>query len=309
MIRDTQDGLLCAQRATMRVDGAARLAKATVSLPLIGRCPRLVRRVVIVLVALTGSAMLVAHGETVPPKGNVDGRIRAVPYNRDEVYRLHGLIGWQIHLEFERGETFVGLSAGDLEAVTYGAEGNNFFLKPRAAIVSTNLTLITTRRTYHFEYSASAKRPTASDELIYSVRFVYPASGEDASQQAAERIAAALASNAAPGPHNTDYWYCGHKSLKPLSASDNGVHTRLRFPPQSDWPAVFVRHEDGVEALLNFTVRDGELIIHRVAREFILRRGKLTGCVVNRGFSGGSDRLPSGTVAPDVDRRIRSIEP
>ena len=49
----------------------------------------------------------------------------------------------------------------------------------------------------------------------------------------------------------------------------------------------------------------GDVIIHRVAQRFILRRGNLTGCVVNRGYAGGGKRLESGTVAPDVERRVQ----
>jgi type IV secretion system protein VirB9 len=63
-----------------------------------------------------------------------------------------------------------------------------------------------------------------------------------------------------------------------------------------------VRNDDASESLLNFSMQDGDVIIHRVARQFVLRRGKLTGCIVNKGFSGGGERLESGTVTPDVRR-------
>jgi type IV secretion system protein VirB9 len=87
------------------------------------------------------------------------------------------------------------------------------------------------------------------------------------------------------GPKNLDYWFCGSPSLRPVEASDNGLHTRLRFAEHAEWPAVLVREDDGSESLVNFSVRGRELLIHRVARQFILRRGKLVGCVVNRGFA------------------------
>jgi type IV secretion system protein VirB9 len=66
-----------------------------------------------------------------------------------------------------------------------------------------------------------------------------------------------------------------------------------------------LRNDDGTESLLNFHMDGGDVIVHRVARQYILRRGKLTGCVVNRGFTGGGTRLESGTVAPDVDRQVQ----
>jgi type IV secretion system protein VirB9 len=49
--------------------------------------------------------------------------------------------------------------------------------------------------------------------------------------------------------------------------------------------------------------------VHRVAKQFVLRRGKLTGCIVNQGFIGGGARLDSGTVAPGVERRVQGGVP
>jgi type IV secretion system protein VirB9 len=46
-----------------------------------------------------------------------------------------------------------------------------------------------------------------------------------------------------------------------------------------------------------------------VADRFILRRGKLTGCIVNKGFGGAGLRLDSGTVTPAVERRLQRATP
>ena len=53
----------------------------------------------------------------------------------------------------------------------------------------------------------------------------------------------------------------------------------------------------------------GDVVVHRVAREFILRRGKLAGCIVNQGFTGAGLRLDSGTVTPDVQRTVPGVVP
>src|SRR3984885_6495516 len=113
--------------------------------------------------------------ETVPVKGRVDGRIRTAVYNGEEVYRLRGYVGYQIDLEFETGEIFTGLGAGDLEGLSFVGQDNHLFLKPKAARVATNLTVLTTRRHYQFDYIALAQRPAADDPgVIYSLRFTYP---------------------------------------------------------------------------------------------------------------------------------------
>jgi len=245
--------------------------------------------------------------EIVPAKGAVDSRIRVAAYNGDEVYKLRGFVGYQIDLEFEAGETFTGLGAGDLEGLSFVGQDNHLFLKPKAAKVATNLTVLTNRRHYQIDYSAQSQRPTAEDQgVIYSLRFTYaPPPSQVAAEAAAKRVDSQLETASTHRPQNSDYWYCGQPTLKPVAASDDGVHTRLKFAANAELPAIFVRNEDGSESLLNFNIEAGDVIIHRVARRFILRRGRLTGCVVNQSFEGGGTRLGSGTVAPEVERRVQ----
>jgi type IV secretion system protein VirB9 len=249
--------------------------------------------------------------ETVPAKGGVDERIRSAAYNRDEVYRLRGIVGYQIDLQFESGETFTGLGAGDLEGLSFVGQDNHLFLKPKAAKVATNLTVLTSRREYQFDYAASLQRAPADDSgVIYALRFIYaPMPAQSAAEVEAKRLASQLDDASAKRSQNIDYWYCGEPALRPVGASDDGVHTRLRFAANADLPAIFVSSDDGSESLLNYSMDAGDIIVHRVAKRFILRRGKLTGCIVNQGFAGNGERLNSGTVAPEVERRVQGAAP
>jgi type IV secretion system protein VirB9 len=246
-----------------------------------------------------------ARAEIVPPRGDVDGRVRSAAYEGDQVYRLRGFIGYQIDLEFETGETFVGLGAGDIEGLSFFSQDNHLFLKPKAPKVATNLTVLTNRRHYQFDYATASLHPAIDDpEVIFVLRFIYPVP-KTASEGLAQ-IDAEL-NRASDRRQNFDYWYCGGSALRPVLASDDGIHTRFRFAANGDLPAIFVRGDDDSESLLNYSMEDGDVIVHRVARRFILRRGKLVGCVVNRGFVGGGTRLDSGTVAPTVERRLQGI--
>lgn len=251
-----------------------------------------------------------ARADVLPTAGSHDPRIRVASYSSEEVYRLYGFVGYQIDLQFEPGESFVGLGAGDIEGVSFVAEANHLFLKPKVAKVGTNLTVLTSKRHYQFDYAASGRRPDPLvDEIIYAVRFLYP---EEPSSKAANEARLAqerLAKATAEKPRNIDYWFCGHPAVKPIAASDDGVHTRIRFAPRAEQPAVFVKNDDGTESLLNFSMEEGDVVIHRVARQFIVRRGKLTGCIVNKGFGGSGDRLDSNTVSPEVSREVREVVP
>jgi type IV secretion system protein VirB9 len=264
--------------------------------------------------ALLGLALSVAAGlgaaETVPTRGSVDSRIRATTYNADEVYKLSGFVGYAIELIFEEGESFSGTGGGDLGGVTIDAHGNSVLLKPKAALVATNLVVFTDRRAYRFDYAVSARRPDEhTDELVYAVRFAYPPKKDANGDNIETKIERELAGAAKVRPRNVDYWYCGRKSIMPTAVSDDGVHTRLTFGDRSEIPAIFVRNEDGSESLLNFSMDAGDAVIHRVAPKFIVRRGRLTGCIVNLGFAGAGLRLDTGTVSPRIERDLKESRP
>ncbi|MEO8017851.1 MAG: TrbG/VirB9 family P-type conjugative transfer protein [Pseudomonadota bacterium] len=264
------------------------------------------RDAAMLVVCLSMSATTLA--EALPIRGKVDSRIRTASYSADQVYRLYGFVGYAIELIFEDGEAFTGKGGGDLEGVTIDAHANSVLLKPRAALVATNLVIYTDRRSYRFDYSVEVRRPSRlSDDLIYAVRFLYPPRPDGPSAE--EEIERELAKARAERPRNSDYWFCGHRSLRPVAASDDGVHTRLTFADRAEIPAIFVRNEDGTESLLNFSMNDGDVLVHRLAPKLILRRGKLTGCIVNQGFDGSGTRLDSGTVSPNVERESRALRP
>ena len=246
-----------------------------------------------------------AFAATVPERGALDSRIRVAPYAADEVYQLRGFVGYQIDLEFEVGESFVGLGAGDLESLTFAAQANHLFLKPRVPGTDTNLTVLTSRRAYHFDYSVSPAQPDPDEpEMIYVLRFSYPPPQAKESDAALTR-----ALEGAGAPRNLDYWYCGSPELKPIAAADDGVQTRLTFGPLQELPAIFLRNADGSESLVNFTVDGADVIVHRVSRRLTVRRGELTGCIVNAAFDRAGGHASSGTVTPAVERITRSPHP
>jgi type IV secretion system protein VirB9 len=241
-----------------------------------------------------------ARSESVPLRGIADSRIRTAVYDGNEVYRIHGFVGYEIDIQFEPGEYFVGIGAGDIEGVSFVSQDNHLFIKPKAKRVSTNLTVITTRRPYQFAYIASAlNAPDADGEVIFAVRFSYPPSHGDVVADGIDRM---LQQSATARARNLDYGYCGSSAVKPVAASDDGIHTRLRFGARAEQPGIFVLNDDGSESLLNFSMDGDDVVIHRVARQLIVRRGRLVGRIVNKGFTGSGERLKSGTVSPTVER-------
>ena len=251
-----------------------------------------------------------ARAEFLPVPGTLDARIRTVVYERDQVYRLYGFVGYALDLVFGAHERFEGLSAGDPKALIYSAHGNVLTLRPKALSVHTNITVTTSGHRYYFEYSATDRAPQEGIHVMYAVRFIYPERpARVRGPTAGERVTKALNRAEHARPVNRDYWYCGSAALRPVAASDNGIETRLTFGARSALPAVFVLNADGSESLVNFSMHQGVMVIERIAHRFVLRRGKLVGTVVNKGFAVGGERLASGTISPGVERVVRRVRP
>jgi type IV secretion system protein VirB9 len=258
-------------------------------------------------------ASLAAHAATTPTPGQADARVRVVAYNPDDVVELHGYTGYQIHIEWAPGEEFVDLGAGSTDGIQIGVDENHFFIKPKHDHVRTDITVITTRHTYHFDYfvSGAPTHTRGADAPVYSIRFTYPQDDAARAAEQAERRQAEqrIADAAARRPRNTDYWFCGSPALQPLSAFDDGIETHLRFAPNAELPAIFLLNDDDSESLLNFNVQNDELVLHRVARRFVLRRGGLIGCMVNKSFEGGTEHPKGNTVSAALERQTKGAVP
>jgi len=267
---------------------------------------RVLGTAVLLLVVGVPSAVVsigAASAAVVPPPGRTDARLREIEYREDQVVSLTGYVGYHIDIELEHGEQFVALGAGDSAAVDVAAEGPHVMLKPKAARVATNLTLVSSRRVYHFEYRTYEAQPPL-DTAIFALRFRYAVPPSKVAP-AATPVPAVARVMEPPRPPNTDYWYCGGPTLQPVAASDDGVQTRLTFASRGEWPAIFVRNEDGSESLLNFHAEGTTAVVHRVAPKFVLRRGRLVGCVENRGYAGSGNWVSGSVFGSDVSREVR----
>src|SRR5580698_9788941 len=127
---------------------------------------------------LAGSVVLmlcleagICGAAVVPVAAGADPRIRVADYDPGQVYILQGRVGYQIDLQFDAEESFVGLAAGDIEGLTFVAQGSHLFLKPRATGVVTNLTVLTSQRQYQFDYAVQGSASGSVSTAMYVVRF------------------------------------------------------------------------------------------------------------------------------------------
>lgn len=201
-----------------------------------------------------------------------DSRVRSVVYDAAEVVRVDAVVGYHLHLQWADEERLVHWAAGHSAALEVGSEGPHVLLKPKQPTVATNLTLISTQRVYHIAYRAvRSVAELPAEAVVWSLRFEYPAIPSVPPPEP-EMVST-------PAVRNTAYRLCGSKSLQPRAVSDDGEHTVFAFPPGEDLPAVYAIDAQGEEQLVNFHVTGSDLIAHRVASRWVLRRGRASACV------------------------------
>ena len=208
-----------------------------------------------------------------PAVAAADQRIERVRYDADRIVTVRGQSNVQTMIELAPDERIENIAVGDSNAwqVTPNKRGNLLFLKPLATRARTNMTVVTDQRRYLFELvnAGAGARP------VYTLRFLYPEplvllpAGP---APAAETAPAAP--NPPPAPHNTAWRVSGEKTLLPEAVSDDGHSTFLAWNAARDLPAILATGPDGQEGPVNFTVRDGTIVIDGVAARYVLRMGK-----------------------------------
>ena len=188
-----------------------------------------------------------------------DPRIQTVAYNEDQIVLLQGAPGYQITVEFGSDEQIENVAVGDSAAwqVTPNRRGDYLFIKPVQPGVSTNMTVVTTVRTYLFEL---APLFGPSPQMPYTLRFSYPAG--DAGSVPGEAPANAVAGT---------YRLSGARALRPSRIADDGRHTYIEWPRDRALPAVYALDSEGRESLVNGAMRDDLFVIDSVAPKLVFR--------------------------------------
>ena len=264
-----------------------------------------------------------AWAELTPPKGKLDSRVRVADYNPAEVYKIRTFYGVSTHVQFAEGETMTDVALGDKDAWEVEPRKSHLFIKPKAQKADTNLTVVTNKRVYQFALEVEP-RNTRDDRawkdpgLVYSLSFRYP--NEEAARLAAQSASAevkaarneikAKLAAANKVDENRDYWVAGSEEISPTAARDDGRFIYLTFSLNRDMPAVYAVDNEGNESLVNSNVEGNEIVVQRMVRKLVLRKGKAVACVVNKSFdlNGGRDNT-TGTVSADVERVVKGALP
>ena len=252
-----------------------------------------------------------------PKAGPSDPRIKTIDYDPWAVVHVTGVFRTATQILLGPDETILHVAVGDATGWDVAAEKNILFVKPKAPRAPTNLIVTTGRaggetRNYTFELSTRAgSSARGTPDTVFGLRFRYPQDERAAATAALTAQAAALDQRilqlkleraVVEGKRNLNYGVQGATALQPSEVSDNGRFTVMRFPANQPVPTVYQVESSGTESLVPFDVRGEFVVIHAVARQLRLRRGKEVLCIYNQAFEPYGVNPATGTAAPDVQR-------
>ncbi len=210
-------------------------------------------------------------------------KFRSYIYNPNDVYRYVGHYTYQGFVEFEEGETIGTISMGNPSLWLFETLGNRLFLKPVGEDNSeTNMTVISSKRVYHFEFMAKEAKGINDKDLIFVAKFVYP-DEKDKNLVSFPRILPSDEPDMRDlSIYNFNYQYTGEPAIAPIKIFDNGEFTYFQFAKKNaEIPAIFSVDSEGFESLINFRAAGSYIIVEKVAPQFTLRNGDEIVCVYN----------------------------
>lgn len=224
-----------------------------------------------------------------------DSRIRTLVYNDNEVFQLKFHYGFQSFIEFAPDEDIEIISLGESYPWKITPIGKRLFIRPIQVDVTTNMTVITTKRIYQFEITGLAYDDRANEDLIYSVKFFYPDEGiknpqmpaKDNNSVSVDTISVsdgfALTNIERGDIINFNYTMAGDaKNIIPIKVFDDGKITYFQFPNNNlvipDFSLVDIY---GNETPVNYYIDGDYVAINAVGIQFALRNGNELLCVFN----------------------------
>ena len=219
----------------------------------------------------------------------IDSRMRIMVYSPDDVFKFNGYYNYQASIELSDSEEVLSISMGDTTGWQIVPSGNRIFLKPIEQDATTNMTLITNKRTYYFELYAQDAIDIRDPDLVFNVKFIYP---DDDTNENLKTYSHNDTSDQPDLSHSEDYNFnytiSGYEDIAPIKIFDDGQFTYLQFRDRNGQiPAIFAVDSDLKEELVNYRpskTNANLVVIERVYKKLSLRLGKKITCIFNEDF-------------------------
>lgn len=248
--------------------------------------------VMLVSVALSTPAAAAVEG--------ADGRIKTMVYSNDEVYTVLAKYGFNTTIEISTREKIEAISVGDSVGWQISTVKNRIFIKPLIRNATTNLSIITNKRSYQIELIVSSGQ-VKNVSHAYVVKFFYPDEQGSYVQPEPKGAGYAPPPPMAPAPapimpepvapsgsapmaglpslgglgiqaYNFNYTLTGPDALSPVKIFDDGNSTYFEYPaPLSSVPQVAVVLADGSESIVSVRTEGSKYVVNSVAAKFVIR--------------------------------------
>jgi type IV secretion system protein VirB9 len=245
-----------------------------------------------------------------PPALAQDSRLVTREYDESSVVTIRGKTKVQTTIIFAPDEQIENVAIGDSAAwqVQPNKAQTILFVKPLAPTATTNMTVVTNKRTYLFDLVSNPRNLP-----LYVLQFRYPELERQmeeerlAAEQAAEEeerleanpieLAAAedLYAVQDPATFNFNWIPAGDADLLPARTYDNGAAVFLTWPEGTPIPAILIANSAGDEGPVNYAVRGETIVIDTVPDTIILRSGGDKATLTNANSVAGSNRRAATT--------------
>ncbi|MEM9501052.1 MAG: TrbG/VirB9 family P-type conjugative transfer protein [Pseudomonadota bacterium] len=225
----------------------------------------------------------------------IDPRILTLTFDEAAIVKINGKVKVQTTIKFAPDERIENVAIGDSKSwqVQPNKAQSILFVKPLAPTAETNLTVVTSKRTYLFDLVSSPRNAP-----LYVMQFRYPelekaeaearlAAADEAAREEANAIELAAANDpyavADPAALNFEWAGDGESELLPTRTYDDGEAVFLTWPAGTPIPAILVTNHNGEEGPVNFTVRGDTVVLDTVPAQIILRSGRDSATLTNNG--------------------------
>lgn len=268
--------------------------------------------------AVVGMAVVpyVAQANIEPIPLASDPRVKTIVYAPDQVFKYTGYLRYQTTIEFGPDEIVQTILMGDNTGWKMNPAGNKLYIKPSDLDITTNMTLVTSKRTYLFELHADEVKNIDDKRLTFILRFVYPDEGDVGVVGISSTEGVPDLENDDLSKYNFRYSISGSEEVSPIRIFDDGEFTFFEFRGiNADIPAFFRVLGDGSEELINYRTRGNYIVVERVSGRYTLRHGKEVVCVFNeawgdKGFRDASENqggwLSSNGTSSESSSKYRS---
>lgn len=204
-----------------------------------------------------------------------DSRIKTFVYSENEVFSVTIYYGYQTNIEFSKDEEIHTISMGNSYSWKITPVGRRLFIKALEGGAHTNMTIITTKRTYQFDLYSKSSAEGLDADLAYVIRFFYPTKSFDTPAPTINTQAFKPPSlpqaNGSIGK-NYHYTLMGPEIIAPLQIFDDGTQTYLKFPNKNALiPHIFIIDNNGNETRANYSREGDFIVINQVARRMVLK--------------------------------------